>query len=631
MDVALVVELVVVEQLELDLVRDGEDREAQLRAAVVEVVLHVRRDPVGALVEDDEGGPVVEEPREGQTLLLARREVLLPVALVVQARPHDLAVCGELQVRAAVFPQHPGRGVRPLQARVDVRVGAARRQHLRARLRVDHEVAQRAHGHEVHLREEVDLVLRGHGDGALHERPELADHAEEAGLATTVGARDEHALPAAHREAQVLDQERAVGLVDRDVLEAEVLAAPVGRRMWSLLRRLDLSLQHGRPLLEARHEGAHAGRQAAEAAHAVRELEEVLDGGGHGLHVAPGGGEVLRNLLGGVGGHAVHPQAQRPREQEQADDRDEVLVQVLPHDFGVVCQTRGEALVRQEPLEVPVQHPELGGLAAQEGDLLAVGDEVGVRCAQAALELLLLRRKLAKGRQRHGAHAGSQGKPGVERQRREEALHAAELHGVDEEVHDGLQGLRQHLCEDLREDPYVGGDLVVAVLDLLLAHFVGLVEDHVPGAHVPLVAPERDPLADLLLQRGDVELQKRVQHRQRERRPGKLRDQPPHAGEVPAHYGVHDAAPVARDPDRAARPKQQHEAELRHGPGLATSAGPSQDARKHIPEALAAGRGLRGCDSCRSAVLRLAGLVGLEGLRPLAELADEEQEAQRRE
>ena len=41
-----------VEQLQLYLVGYGEDREIQARASIVEIVLHIWRNPIGALIQD---------------------------------------------------------------------------------------------------------------------------------------------------------------------------------------------------------------------------------------------------------------------------------------------------------------------------------------------------------------------------------------------------------------------------------------------------------------------------------------------------------------------------------------------------------------------------------------------------
>ena len=53
----------------------------------------------------------------------------------------------------------------------------------------------------------------------------------------------------------------------------------------------------------------------------------------------------------------------------------------------------------------------------------------------------------------------------------------------------GLEGLGQHGREGLGKLVHVGGDLVVAVLDFVVADFVGLVEYHVAWSHVVVVAP----------------------------------------------------------------------------------------------------------------------------------------------
>ena len=195
---------------------------------------------------------------------------------------------------------------------------------------------------------------------------------------------------------------------------------------------------------------------------------------------------------------------------------------------------------------------------------------------EAALEALLLGGELAVGRQRDRRDARRDGEPRVERQRRREALHAAQLHAVDHEVHcapgraggggagrraaaaaaaaaaggnfsppygdaglssavpaagpphaggrlgetrgippvgrarseqkmrarrglrtDRLEGLREHGGEGLCELVHVRGDLVIAVLDLVFAHFVGFVEYHIVRTHVLIVTPTGNFLSNL--------------------------------------------------------------------------------------------------------------------------------------
>jgi len=145
------VQLEVVEEFKLDLVRNGENCEIQLHAPVVKVVFHIRRDAVRALVQDNEAGSVVKKPGKGQPLLLTRREVLLPIPQLVEMRPHDPAVLGELKVRAAVC-QDLGRDMSPLQTIVDVAVRAPLLLHLLLAIRVDHQVTQSPNRDEVDLR-----------------------------------------------------------------------------------------------------------------------------------------------------------------------------------------------------------------------------------------------------------------------------------------------------------------------------------------------------------------------------------------------------------------------------------------------------------------------------------------------
>eukprot|EP00446_Apocalathium_sp_SHHI-4_P017449 CAMPEP_0177285332 /NCGR_PEP_ID=MMETSP0367-20130122/73013_1 /TAXON_ID=447022 ORGANISM="Scrippsiella hangoei-like, Strain SHHI-4" /NCGR_SAMPLE_ID=MMETSP0367 /ASSEMBLY_ACC=CAM_ASM_000362 /LENGTH=153 /DNA_ID=CAMNT_0018742465 /DNA_START=285 /DNA_END=743 /DNA_ORIENTATION=+ len=89
--------------------------------------------------------------------------------------------------------------------------------YLLATLRVDHYVSQSAHGHKDILRHEVQIQISGLGDLPLHQRPQPTEHSKQARLAAAVGTGDEHALAGLDGEVQILHQESAVGLVNRDV------------------------------------------------------------------------------------------------------------------------------------------------------------------------------------------------------------------------------------------------------------------------------------------------------------------------------------------------------------------------------------------------------------------------------
>lgn len=162
-----------------NLVRDGEDAEVHAGATVIDGLLDIGGNAVGTLIEDDEGRAVEEETRKGQLLLLPRAEVFGPVARVIQLRPDHHSVDHELQVGATVGRCGAWAALGPGKALVNLVVGAALAAHVLARHRIDYQVAQRPHRHEVDLREEVDFLVCRHGDGAGNEGPELADDAEE--------------------------------------------------------------------------------------------------------------------------------------------------------------------------------------------------------------------------------------------------------------------------------------------------------------------------------------------------------------------------------------------------------------------------------------------------------------------
>mmetsp|Transcript_10340 Transcript_10340/g.29983 ORF Transcript_10340/g.29983 Transcript_10340/m.29983 type:complete len:432 (+) Transcript_10340:396-1691(+) len=430
-------ELKVVEELELDLVGDGEHREVELGASVVKVVLDVWGDPVRALVEHHEAGPVVEEPCKREPLLLTGREILLPVPDIVELRTHDHTILGELQVCPVVL-QHLGRHVRPPETGQDLLVRPPLCVHFLFGLGVDDHIPQGADGHKVHLRHKVDLLRGGHGDRALHERPQALEHSKERGLPTAVWARHEDTLPALYGEVQVLDEERPVGLIHRDVLESQRGALPEPRGVRAAPRCGDFILELLRPPQQAGHQSAHPARQAAESPHAVCQLEQVLNSCGHRLHVAPCRRVVRSDLICGVPVHSVQAEPERAGEEEEADNCHEVLIQVLPDDLGLEGELNGPEAVIEQIAEVLVQDSPLWLLSAREGDLLAIRDEFRMRGSEFALEVLLLRGQLAEGRQSDRGDAGCDGEPSVQGQGRRQALHAAQLHGVHEEVHDGL-------------------------------------------------------------------------------------------------------------------------------------------------------------------------------------------------
>ena len=112
--------------------------------------------------------------------------------------------------------------------------------------------------------------------------------------------------------------------------------------------------------------------------------------------------------------------------------------------------------------------------AAQEGNLLAVRDQLRMGAAELPIQLLLPRCQLPEGRQCHrGDHRGHR-EPPIEGQRCSEALHPTQLDRVHDEIDDGLEGLREDGGEEVGEEVDVARHLMVRVFDLCRPELVGL-------------------------------------------------------------------------------------------------------------------------------------------------------------
>mmetsp|Transcript_28071 Transcript_28071/g.91024 ORF Transcript_28071/g.91024 Transcript_28071/m.91024 type:complete len:273 (+) Transcript_28071:216-1034(+) len=241
--VALVVELPVVKLLELDLVRDREDPQIHLSAAIVDLLLDIWRYSVGAFVEDDEGGPMVEQPCESNLLLLPRAQIFLPVPRVIQFRADDLPFLEKLKIGSAILVENFRAAVSPSQTLQNLFVRPPLLLHGLPGVWVGNEVPQSSNRNEVDLSEEVNLLLCRHRDGSADQGPQLADHAKERRLAAAVASCHEHAHASLYFEVQILHEQRPIWPEHGHVLELEIL--PVLERRWegSLLGGLDLLLQ----------------------------------------------------------------------------------------------------------------------------------------------------------------------------------------------------------------------------------------------------------------------------------------------------------------------------------------------------------------------------------------------------
>ena len=75
---------------------------------------------------------------------------------------------------------------------------------------VYHQVSQGTTRDKVHLSQEVDLLIRWHGDCPLHQRPQLPNDSKEAGLATAVATGHQDPLTPLNGEVQVLHQQSSI-------------------------------------------------------------------------------------------------------------------------------------------------------------------------------------------------------------------------------------------------------------------------------------------------------------------------------------------------------------------------------------------------------------------------------------
>jgi hypothetical protein len=153
-----------------------------------------------------------------------------------------------------------------------------------------------------------------------------------------------------------------------------------------------------------------------------------------------------------------------------------------------------------------------------------------------------------------------------------------------------LERLGQDGREGLSELVHVGGDLVVAVLDLVIAYFVRLVEYHVALSHVVVVAPPSHffthlqscgyiisqvsyfATAYLFPQLYNVVFEQSVENSKTNRRTAKLGHQFLELSKVSSDHRLYNLAPMTRDPHRAKRSQKKTEGQHRNGIQLTIAA-----------------------------------------------------------
>mmetsp|Transcript_5652 Transcript_5652/g.17409 ORF Transcript_5652/g.17409 Transcript_5652/m.17409 type:complete len:303 (+) Transcript_5652:261-1169(+) len=253
-----------------------EVREVRSLQPLVEVHLVRHRERAGGLVEDGELGPAEEDAHRRQALLLAHGEDAAPVADAIEALLEavgqvleaDAAEEGaELGVGGA--PRHRPRGsggglALALGARV-VLVGVGKLH------------AQVAQGHVRLLRQEEALRVRRPHDLPLASLPEAGHDAQEAALAHTRGADEEHA----HRATAVATAtSRHVEVADDDAVHSRRVCSETFDLQPGLLRVHDLDVMG---LVRALQQDKQ-GTQTIHCCGQVCNLVHVGDDKGQGSH-----------------------------------------------------------------------------------------------------------------------------------------------------------------------------------------------------------------------------------------------------------------------------------------------------------------------------------------------------------
>mmetsp|Transcript_106332 Transcript_106332/g.300693 ORF Transcript_106332/g.300693 Transcript_106332/m.300693 type:complete len:637 (-) Transcript_106332:2815-4725(-) len=319
------------------------------------------------------------------------------------------------------------------------------------------------------LRQEEDVERPGAREArppASHawpakKRPELAEDAQQRGLADAAGPHDQAAVALVQGQVHVLQQQpQAVRRVDVDVLEDHAIGG-LGRHEHPAGQHRDLvgaavadglRVDQGVDLLETRRLlRAGLGGLAAAAVlveqEGLHDLVELRDACAEGAGLGKVD-DLARDLVqgleardhGGVG-EVEEPRPLRPVPGPEGDDaaqehgdRELALVEDQLQDLhGELAPREGQELLHDGP-EVAVEHDLLGLLAAVEADALGEGPAARVGPAEGGLRGLELGLGLAQapaqaldpeeGREEEGRGQGG----------RQGAL--ARRHGLDVQEHD---------------------------------------------------------------------------------------------------------------------------------------------------------------------------------------------------
>lgn len=169
--------------------RDSHESDAQFLSRFVHDALDLEGHARGALVQDGEFGPMVEQSRHSDSLLQTAGEDVAPFFLGVPSA----------RTVGDVVDFNDGEDV------VQVGVGDALCVHLAQSVRVDDLLAEGTARQVRALWDVEDFVEAGLFNGAAVDGPQAAEDAEERGFAASVGADDEEVVAGVDGEGEFAD------------------------------------------------------------------------------------------------------------------------------------------------------------------------------------------------------------------------------------------------------------------------------------------------------------------------------------------------------------------------------------------------------------------------------------------